>query len=101
MGASANSQNNEQMQKYIMNTHTKQTCLQVMPFLRVYTTEEGTFHESFLFKNIMRINTIVNRVTAAVLTDNLHNLDAKMVELHNFFKFHFYIHILLQALLVP
>ncbi len=83
-------QNNKQMQKCIMNTLTEQACLQVMPFQKEYTTEDGIIHAPLLFKTIMRITTIDNIAVAAVLRDNLHNLDAKMVD--DLPKFHFYFH---------
>ncbi len=82
------------MQKCIMNTLTEQARLRVMPFQKEYTTEVGIVHAPLLFKTIMRITTIDNiAAAAAVLRDNLHNLDAKMVELNSDLpKFHFYFH---------
>ncbi len=81
------------MQSYNMNMVTKPDHLQVMPFQMEYITEEGVVHAPLLFKTIMRITTTNNIEAVAVLRDNLHNLDAKMVELNSdLAKFHFYYH---------
>ncbi len=84
MANSCSTQNNEQMQKCIMNTLTEQACLQVMIFQGMYTTEEEIAHLPLLYKTIMRISTNENiAAAAAVLRDNLQNLDEKMVELNS------------------